>query len=421
MKRDLVWSWRGALLAGAVLLGVGACDAIVGAGDRELNDSIVCGDDGCVCAEGHGDCDGLPDNGCEADLGSPESCGACGVPCDNGECQDFTCVCDPGYADCDGEPLTVCETDLTTDPLHCGLCARSCGDAECAAGLCVPEPVTSTGPMYAFALAGQTLYFAPAPDMGMFRMDLGGGPPEPFGDATVYVNLVHHHGDAVYWTTVDGVFVTSTVTGESSPLAPMQVPIRRVTVGGDKVYWANLAPDTNMASLHRAPVTPGGAVEVVTELGDADFVFDFAATEEHVYWNDIGQMMRSPHDMPAPALFKNVATPPTFMEPAAAGILYTGSPGGTFLAPFGAGSASKLADVDGYGVLATDDVNVYFVTWVFGTDDPFEIWRAPLSGEGPTVKIAEEEYLQPDARLAVDDSYVYWIGGAAGEIVRVAK
>lgn len=421
MKRDLLGVAARAFLAAAAAGALWACDAIVGAGDRELNGTITCDDDGCACAEGRADCDGSPDNGCEVDLGSNESCGACGRACENGTCQEYTCVCDAGHGECDGDDATVCETDLLADPLHCGTCERSCAGGACKAGLCDPEPVTSIGPMYAFTLAGKTLYFATNADMGMFRMDLDAGDPQPFGDATQYVDLMHHHGDSVYWTTQDSVYVTSTVTGESVQLASMQAPVARLAVGGDKVYWGDIDELATQLRLHRAPITPGGMVEEVTVLGDASFVFDFAVTEDHVYWADVVQVMRSPHDMIAPALFKNVGTPPTFMQPAPDGILYTGNPGGAYLIPFGVGSTRKLADVTGYGVLTSDAQNVYFVTWVYGSEQPFEVWRAPLTGEGPLVKLAEDPYMFPGAPLGIDDQYLYWIGGLNGEIVRVAK
>ena len=124
--------------------------------------------------------------------------------------------------------------------------------------------------------------------------------------------------------------------------------------------------------------------------------------------------------MVSPMLFKNVQTPPVFLEPGAEGLLYTGSPGSTFLVPYGVGSARLLAEEDGYGVLTSDGTSVYFVTYIFGSQEPFKLWRAPLSGAGPTVKLAEDPYMS-GAPLAVDDKYVYWIGGLAGEVLRVAK
>ena len=421
MKRDLVWIGRTVALLAAGAGWLGACDAIVGAGERELNDTVVCNDQGCSCAVGRGDCDGDADNGCETDLASPDHCGACGVVCENGGCDaaTFTCSCDPGQADCDGDPTTICETSLATDGEHCGTCGRSCAGAACEDGLCEPEPITAVGPIYSFTVADGVVYYATFGDMGMFR--LVDGAAEPFGDPMQFVNLMQHHAGTIYWTTDTTVQATSIATGETVTLAMDENPGGRLSVGGDKVYWGNLDDMTMIAYLHRAPVTPGGAVEEIVALGDVKFVFDFAASEEHVYWNDIGQVMRSPHDMVAPELWKNVQTPPTFLEPASDGLLYSGSPGGTFFVPFGAGAVTKLADVEGYGVLAADEEHVYFISYVFGSDAVPALYRAPLSGEGPTIKLAEDPFMSPGIPLGLDDVYVYWIGGSTGEIVRVAK
>jgi hypothetical protein len=412
---------RCGLLGALGALALGSCDAIVGAGNRELNDTIVCNDQGCTCAEHQGDCDGDPDNGCELLLDTPDNCGACGVVCQNGGCEDFTCACSAGRAECDGDPETQCETELATDSKHCGLCGRDCVGATCVEGLCEPEPVTN-GPIFSFTVAGDTLYYATYADMGMFRVPLtGGATPEPFADPMTFVNLVQYHGDAVYWTSEMGVHATNILTGETVQLASDQSPGGRLAVGGDKVYWGNLDVMTNIASLHRAPTTPGGTVDVVTELGNVDFVFDFAVSEEHVYWNDIDLVMRSPHDMLAAELWKTVGVPATYLEPLTDGLLYAGNPGGTFFVPYAVGKEKQLAEVDGYGVLAGDAEYVYWVNFVFGASDPPALWRAPRSGEGPTLKLWEDPFLSPVIPLGLDDTYVYFIGGTAGQVQRVAR
>ncbi|MEZ4302193.1 MAG: DNRLRE domain-containing protein, partial [Polyangiaceae bacterium] len=85
------------------------------------------------CEPGFADCDGDPSNGCESDLSSPSSCGACGVVCvtANGApaCEAGACalgVCSDGYEDCDGDPANGCESDLAS-PTSCGACGVTCG------------------------------------------------------------------------------------------------------------------------------------------------------------------------------------------------------------------------------------------------------------------------------------------------------
>jgi hypothetical protein len=97
------------------------------------------------CMDGFGDCDEDEENGCEVDLTSDlEHCGECDNPCmiENGTpgCEDSTCTiasCDEGFLDCDDDPTTGCETTPATDPDHCGECDNPCPEAEtCTRGTC---------------------------------------------------------------------------------------------------------------------------------------------------------------------------------------------------------------------------------------------------------------------------------------------
>lgn len=106
-----------------------------------------------ACVEGFGDCDGSPGNGCESDLGTLEHCGACGRACApahaTGACSGGTCAiaaCDPGFADCDGLVENGCEADLGS-PGTCGACDRRCAVGErCETGTCLrPTAVVEVG------------------------------------------------------------------------------------------------------------------------------------------------------------------------------------------------------------------------------------------------------------------------------------
>jgi hypothetical protein len=112
-----------------------------------------CRDRKCVlvgCSQGRGDCNASPEDGCEDDLRSDESCGRCGHNCNTlphvaaGSCRGGTCEvgCQPNFADCDGLPNNGCEADLTS-ATSCGSCQNDCsqlanvaGDA-CMSGRCV--------------------------------------------------------------------------------------------------------------------------------------------------------------------------------------------------------------------------------------------------------------------------------------------
>lgn len=90
------------------------------------------------------DCDGRIDE--DIDLTTdPSNCGECGNVCDDatngtGACIDGACglSCDPGFGDCDGMPENGCETDTTTSGTDCGGCGTACRPPEdmCCAGTC---------------------------------------------------------------------------------------------------------------------------------------------------------------------------------------------------------------------------------------------------------------------------------------------
>jgi hypothetical protein len=88
------------------------------------------------CAEGYGDCNDTPEDGCEIDLlASTANCGRCGLACLAGSnstalCNRGTCAlrCRPGYGDCDGAPSTGCEASFASTS-HCGRCSNLCSMA----------------------------------------------------------------------------------------------------------------------------------------------------------------------------------------------------------------------------------------------------------------------------------------------------
>ncbi|MDD9965051.1 MAG: hypothetical protein OXR73_02415 [Myxococcales bacterium] len=105
-----------------------ACDEL----DNAVADCIdgECGVGKCVT--GYGDCDKDPENGCETELVTLDDCGQCGRGCNpdkaTGGCETGECVivaCEGGYHDCNGLAEDGCEADLETVS-HCGACGAEC-------------------------------------------------------------------------------------------------------------------------------------------------------------------------------------------------------------------------------------------------------------------------------------------------------
>jgi hypothetical protein len=100
-----------------------------------------------ACDPGYGNCDGDPSNGCEAPLNSLGNCGGCGTVCDRANaaesCPGGVCTlgaCAAGYGDCNGLPNDGCEAPLTsaTNCAGCGLgCAPANASGSCSSGSCL--------------------------------------------------------------------------------------------------------------------------------------------------------------------------------------------------------------------------------------------------------------------------------------------
>ena len=74
----------------------------------------------CMCDTGFGDCNMMPDDGCEADFSRPETCGTCSNDCGaNTTCTGAACGCRAGFLNCDASP--GCEAQASS-PQSCGSC-----------------------------------------------------------------------------------------------------------------------------------------------------------------------------------------------------------------------------------------------------------------------------------------------------------
>ena len=95
------------------------------------------------CEPGFGDCNGNPRDGCEQALTDIAHCGSCQSSCQlphvaRSLCENGSCVvrgCEPGWEDCNGKPEDGCEADLAS-AATCGVCGRACALPHVSRGLC---------------------------------------------------------------------------------------------------------------------------------------------------------------------------------------------------------------------------------------------------------------------------------------------
>ena len=117
-------------------------DAEVDTGDDAGQDVVDAGG----CPAHFADCDGETSNGCEVDLDTTfDHCGSCDRVCPGFGFMSFgsTCVggrcdltCEAPHEDCDGNPDNGCEADLrfgTSANSNCGACGVVC---DCNNGVC---------------------------------------------------------------------------------------------------------------------------------------------------------------------------------------------------------------------------------------------------------------------------------------------
>jgi len=129
----------------ALLVSVGNCGACGNACPALPNATAGCMGGKCsigLCAGGFADCNGLTVDGCEANLGSPQTCGACNIACPvpghaSAACTAGACgigACEGTFADCNGQAGDGCEVDVSADPASCGGCGKPCAVANATAG-----------------------------------------------------------------------------------------------------------------------------------------------------------------------------------------------------------------------------------------------------------------------------------------------
>jgi hypothetical protein len=276
-----------------------------------------------ACNDGFSDCDGNPQNGCEANSGSDvANCGACGRVCGQANttsptrCAASKCVfaCKTGFDHCTG-PTTVdqgCETNLGSDPQNCGACSHSCLGGRCTAGKCEPVQVASASNPTGVAVDATSVYFTlPTPSVVQrIQKDLKCSPAAPCPQDFVYgavgdvlspsfrgPTAILSDGKTVWWTAqAAGVIGKRSATlapnPTTSPITSFGPAVSTepgyLVLAGGKIWWttgfanADPAPHVRSANLDGTNVTTFATYgsPAATTFGKGGITADNA----HVYW-----------------------------------------------------------------------------------------------------------------------------------------
>ncbi|MBL8684522.1 MAG: hypothetical protein JNK05_35435 [Myxococcales bacterium] len=110
---------------------------------------------GFTCNAGLENCDGNPTNGCETNTtNNPMHCSGCGLICASrpnatATCTGSTCgfACNSTFRNCNGLLNDGCEADTASDAANCGMCGRACPvGGTCTSGVCAcPSGFTNCG------------------------------------------------------------------------------------------------------------------------------------------------------------------------------------------------------------------------------------------------------------------------------------
>lgn len=282
----------------------------------------VCASGACTlaaCAAGFGDCDLAPANGCESPVDTAERCGACDVACalDHAEpaCVDAACAiasCEDGFGDCDGIVDNGCEADLSASET-CGSCDLDCLGGDCS----LDGSVASCGdvkiyggpdaePVFGVAVDETHVYFT-TEGGALLRIPKGVDLVDPLGPEVETIVATGVSFDVavdethVYWTTI----VPSLLRAPKRPGADPEVvqssfSIDDLPVGlarrQEFLYWGNLVV-TAQAGVWRVPLLdlpsmPASQAYVTACGAECERTADVDLGGDYVCWTQLGGLPR---------------------------------------------------------------------------------------------------------------------------------
>jgi hypothetical protein len=136
--------------------------------------------------------------------GTSDDGGAGGASQCDGDC---VVTCDPGFTDCNGLAEDGCEAQLTIDADNCGTCGNSCGDwGDCFHSTCAEIVATAAAAAVganALVIESDSLYWSSGgvDAAGVIaRVPLAGGAPVTLADQQHYADCLRSNGTSLAWS-----------------------------------------------------------------------------------------------------------------------------------------------------------------------------------------------------------------------------
>ncbi len=372
------------------------------------------------CESGYGDCDLEASTGCESALASdPFNCGACGLACPappqaTGICSASTCggwECSAGFADCDASSANGCEVDLQTDAGNCGACGRSCQGTPCTDGMCVPLALSSEAARH-LVLDGAYVYYSTEDDIR--RVPKAGGASQEISQSFYQLpSFLVVDETRVFWAEVSDYGSATDIGIVAAAKAPGSSPT--LITMDSRARFFHLVDDRiyfpkggTPAGIYWIP-KDGGAATFVKDLGLGRGVFGDGVDLFVTRGTSLRRLTLADTSLTEIAVGTDMGS--VLVDDASA--FYREEPGIRKVPKVG-GDIAPLVDTtdrDSTCAMAADDTRVYYAEPAAG-----RISAVPKAGGSPQILATGQT---APCSVAVDDTYVYWTDGVG--VKRVVK
>lgn len=421
--------------------------------------SVSCAAGQCVigsCVPGRADCDGNPQNGCEADLDSPQTCGSCSHQCAAGQvCSDQACAtsCAFPQVSCSG----ACH-ELDDDPNACNACGTVCQGASPQTITCQPEgpgeisvcgasggasctsPTCTNAYPYVYAYpcgncacaagfsqcAGACVEVNTDPsNCGACGNVCAAGDICVEGECAAALQVVTTLGNSAGGIAVDGanVYYTDSATNTvwqvdknsfaKTELATNQPQPGPITFDSSYVYWTS----GGGRAVLRAPIGAATPFQVVASTNL--IAYSLVVDDTNVYWGEGAEGTGTLYSATKAGggTPKQLATGTAGIYAQDANNLYSATAtwqaiGGYTVSAFALNKttlAVTYLGLGGYGLwFATDNANFYAIGTGSSNGTGYELYREAKT-LGPI--LADPIPIQPYGTIAAETCGVYWASG----------